>query len=41
MEALRDEFVPSLLGTAEQIEADLRGAGRAGAYRPQPRRASD
>jgi IclR family pca regulon transcriptional regulator len=36
VEAVRDEFLPSLLGTAKQIEADLRSVGTRRVVTPPP-----
>ena len=36
VEAVRDEFLPSLLGTAKQIEADLRAVGARRVVTPPP-----
>ena len=38
VEAVRDEFLPSLLGAAKQIEADLRSVGTRRVVTPPPPR---
>jgi hypothetical protein len=38
VEAVRDEFLPSLLDTARQIEADLKALGRPRVTTPPPQK---